>query len=345
VAQVAKVEVAKPKRFPTSWVVRIGVSVLVLGLTLWLLPTEEVWGALTRLPPLVWVFSLVVFLLGHVVSALKWRLLITERGEIPVTRVLRAHFAGLVANLCLPGAAGGDVVRAGLAIRGAEDKGRVAVGSLADRVIDTGSVFTLACVGAALSTGGTDTGAVLMRTGGVLVLLAIAAVIGVALIQRIPWKGKVKQVIDKLGASLGGLKRRPLALVTCFVLSLSIQAVFVGVNVLLASESGISVPTAAWFFAWSASKLLAVLPISVGGLGVREASLAALLQPFGAPAARVVAVGLLWQSILFASGLLGGLVLMLLSRSTKNGAGAPANAGSPGDGSSIAPPPVVEEAR
>lgn len=332
-AEVAKVVVAKPRRFPTSWAVRIGVSAVVLSLTLWLLPTEEVWGALTRLPPLVWLFSLVVFLLGHVVSALKWRLLITEHGEIPVSRVLRAHFAGLVANLCLPGAAGGDVVRAGLAIKNAEDKGRVAVGSLADRVIDTLSVFTLACLGAALSTGGTGTGEVLTRTGGVLALLVVAGAISVAVVQRIPWTGRVKRLVDKLGASLGGLKQRPGALVTCFVLSLSIQAVFVGVNVLLASESGIVVPTAAWFFAWSASKLLAVLPISVGGLGVREASLAALLQPFGAPPARVVAVGLLWQSILFASGLLGGLVLLLLSRSTEKRA------------SSIAPPPVVEEAR
>ncbi len=86
---------------------------------------------------------------------------------------------------------------------------------------------------------------------------------------------------------------------------------------MLARESGVIAPTAAWFFAWSTSKLLAVLPISVGGLGVREASLAALLAPFGAAPARVVAVGLLWQSILFTSGLLGGLFMMVLSRSRR----------------------------
>jgi uncharacterized membrane protein YbhN (UPF0104 family) len=49
----------------------------------------------------------------------------------------------------------------------------------------------------------------------------------------------------------------------------------------------------------------------MGGLGVREASLAALLAPMGAPAAKVVGVGLLWQTILFAGGLMGGLGLLV----------------------------------
>lgn len=308
---------APARRIPTGWFVRIGVSVLVLSVTLWLLPTEEVWGAVQRMPPSVWLFCLVVFLFGHVLSALKWRLLIADSGEVPVTRALRAHFAGLVANLALPGAAGGDVVRAGLVIRTAKDKTRVAVGSLADRIVDTLSVFTLACVGAALSTGAGDTRGVVVRAGGVLLLLSAGAIAGVVALRKVPWKGKLRKVADKLGGALGALTDRKGTLAACFLLSLAIQAVFVGLNVLLADASGVLAPTSAWFFAWSASKLLAVLPISLGGLGVREASLAALLAPFGAPPARVVAVGLLWQSILVASGLLGGLILLVLSRSSR----------------------------
>jgi uncharacterized membrane protein YbhN (UPF0104 family) len=66
--------------------------------------------------------------------------------------------------------------------------------------------------------------------------------------------------------------------------------------------------------AWPLAKLLAVAPVSVAGLGVREASLAGLLSQFGAEPAAVVAVGLLWQSILFAGGLLGGLLLLAFGR-------------------------------
>jgi uncharacterized membrane protein YbhN (UPF0104 family) len=47
---------------------------------------------------------------------------------------------------------------------------------------------------------------------------------------------------------------------------------------------------------------------------VREASLAGFLAPFGASPAAVVATGLLWQSILLAGGLIGGLILLLSDR-------------------------------
>jgi uncharacterized protein (TIRG00374 family) len=325
---------------PTGWLVRIGVSVLVLSVTLWLLPTEEVWGAVKRLPGHVWIFCLLVFLLGHVASAFKWRLLISEHGEVPATRALRAHFAGLVANLCLPGAAGGDVVRAGLVIRSATDKAKVAVGSLSDRIVDTLSVFTLACVGGALATGGTGTAEVLVRMALALLFVVGGGFLGIVVVLRLPWKGRVRRLLDKLRSALTQMAGRYRALFACFVLSLTIQSVFVGLNVLLAEESGVSAPTAAWFFAWSASKLISVLPISVGGLGVREASLAALLSPFGASPARVVAVGLLWQSILVTSGLLGGLLLLILSRA--KGGEVEASGGTPIAGSATAAIPSDE---
>jgi uncharacterized protein (TIRG00374 family) len=190
----------------------------------------------------------------------------------------------------------------------------VAAGSVADRVVDTLSVFALACLGAALC-GGAE--AVVLRVGGVLGLIASGGLGLTLILRRLPLDGRVGRSIHELGASLDAVRRRPGALALCLFLSLSVQVAFVGVNVLLASESGVEVPAAAWFFAWSVAKLVAVLPISAGGLGVREASLAALLSPFGAPAERVVAVGLMWQSILLASGLLGGAVLLVISRSKR----------------------------
>ncbi|MGC1346557.1 MAG: hypothetical protein WA863_10765, partial [Methyloceanibacter sp.] len=72
-----------------------------------------------------------------------------------------------------------------------------------------------------------------------------------------------------------------------------------------------AVPIAAWFFAWPLSKIIASLPLSLAGLGVREASLAGLLAPLGAAPASIIATGLLWQTILFTTGLIGGAILVL----------------------------------
>ena len=76
----------------------------------------------------------------------------------------------------------------------------------------------------------------------------------------------------------------------------------------------------ALLYAWSLAKLIAIVPISLAGLGVREASLAVLMTPLGADPAKVVAVGLMWQVVLFAAGMLGGIMLLLTAR-TKGVAG------------------------
>ena len=54
---------------------------------------------------------------------------------------------------------------------------------------------------------------------------------------------------------------------------------------------------------------------------MREASLAALLAPLGADPANVVAVGLLWQAVIFATGILGGFMLLLTAKPKRPGGG------------------------
>ncbi len=64
---------------------------------------------------------------------------------------------------------------------------------------------------------------------------------------------------------------------------------------------------AVWFVVWPIAKLAGLLPISLGGLGVRDATLGALIAGFGVPAAQGLATSFVWQSILITGGLLSGL--------------------------------------
>jgi len=299
------------RRIPRQWIVRVLGSTLVLGITLWLLPTEEVWGAIKSIPLGLWLSVLGVFLLGHAVSAAKWWLIAARGSGVTFAAALKAHFAGLVANLCLPGVAGGDVVRAGLVFRKSDDKARVAVGSLADRLIDCFGLFLLACLGAAFSLGHFGFSADPLLKIGLVFVIALAALgVGLLILPRLPMRG----VAEKLATAVQQCRRQPGRLALCLALSMAVQAVFVGLNVALAQAGGVEAGASVWFFAWPLAKLAAIVPISISGLGVREASLAALMAPFGAAPAKVVAIGLLWQTILFAGGLIGGLALLLTTR-------------------------------
>ncbi len=295
-------------RFPRQWIIRVIGSSLVLGLIFWLLPTDELWRAIVNLPPGLWLAVLGVFIAGHVVAAAKWWLLAVRAAGIPFATALRAHFAGLVANLCLPGVAGGDVVRATLVLRGSDDKTRIAVGSLGDRLLDTFGLLLLASAGALFAIDGAERWAGPLPRIAALAAVVLASVwLAAVLLPRLPMKGMTAKIADAVAA----FRRQPVRLMACLLLSVSVQAIFIILNIALAAACGLDIPPAAWFFAWPLAKLLAVAPISLGGLGVREAGLAALLAPFGAPAAIVVAVGLIWQTILIAGGLIGGGALAL----------------------------------
>ncbi|MGB7262568.1 MAG: lysylphosphatidylglycerol synthase transmembrane domain-containing protein [Albidovulum sp.] len=294
-----------------KWAIRAGGSALALGLIFWILPKDAIFQGLSRLSWPVFMSVLAAFLGCHVAAALKWWVLMDR--AIPAATALRAHFAGLAANLCLPGAAGGDAVRAGLAHAALRDGPRVAAAALGDRMIDLVGLACLMLSGLVLVNGqGASFGLAVAVAG----LVFAAAVIGLFVFPKIArrlWSRfpglPAKGLAFRLADAFSDLSRRPGRLLLMLAFSAAIQSVLIMLSVKLAVLVGVHVPIAAWFFAWPLAKIIATLPISLGGLGVRESSLAALLVPFGAAAADVVASGLAWQAILYVSGAIGALIL------------------------------------
>jgi uncharacterized membrane protein YbhN (UPF0104 family) len=280
------------------------VSATVLSVLLLVVPWRPLVTAFRMVPPSVVVSAVGLFLLGHVVAAMKWRLLV-RRPRPAFGLVLRAHFAGLVANLCLPGVAGGDVVRAGWLIRSIGAAESVAVASLADRGVDVAALLGLVGVGWLLLQPGDAMPVPAARPLAVAVAAGLTAGLVLAAALARTRRGGIA---GRLGAAIRVLAGRPHVVVAALALSMAVQATFVLVNVWLGIAIGLQVPAAAWFVAWPLAKLIALVPISLGGLGVREAALVGLLAPAGANASGTMAVGLLWEVVLVAGGLLGWVV-------------------------------------
>ena len=294
-----------------AWLIRVGISALLLTLIFHLVPFSEVWAAARQISLPLWLGALALFLAGHAAAAAKWRILIGE--GISYRRAFRAHLAGLAANLALPSVAGGDVVRAGLVMKHAQDKSQLAMGSIADRMLDTLGLVLIACGSAWLAWGPRLNSGIWIGWPLLGLLLVVAAGLAGALAldrfasTREP-AGKVSRLLVKMIHSAADLARSPGRLLLCLAVSMAVQCLFVGINIAFADAAHVEAPAAAWFFAWTTAKIIAIAPISLGGLGVREASMAALLTPFGTNPAKVVAIGLVWQSVLYASGLIGFLV-------------------------------------
>lgn len=282
------------------------------------LPWGQVRDALGRLPPAVWIGVLGGFVAGHTVGVFKWRLFVNAaRAGLTRTDAALCYAAGLFANLCLPSIVGGDLLRMGLAGKLTRRPEAALWGGAMDRITDMLSLAILVTTGGLLAHGRLTgwTGQVLTVT---MFCVAGIVLLVMPLLVRRPlhrWPRKLRRPISRGLVGLRQLWRRPRAAALGLMLSLAIQGSFVLLNAWLGASVGIHVGLAVWFFVWPLAKIASLMPISLGGLAVREASLAALLLPFGVPVAQSVVCSLLWQTVLISGGLLGGLVWLALHRS------------------------------
>jgi uncharacterized membrane protein YbhN (UPF0104 family) len=156
-------------------------------------------------------------------------------------------------------------------------------------------------------------GILLIGSGLILLLLAIAIAT-----QRRLLGGRsfhFRRRLAHLRRALRAVSRRPHILIFGWMLGVFIQTSFLVLTALLAISCGLVLPLRVWLFAWPLAKLAAVLPLTQGGIGVREAALVALLAPFGAAGPVVLAAGLVWEGVIIVGGLIAGAVAFLLRKS------------------------------
>jgi uncharacterized membrane protein YbhN (UPF0104 family) len=285
------------------WILRAVVSGAVAVVLFRFVPVGAVVDALMRMSVGAWLLAVGLYVAGHSFSALKLRLLAGAE-SVGSALFVRAQYAGLAANLGLPGAAGGDLVRAGY-LTAAVGPQRTVLATVADRIIDT---LTLAVfVAAALPvTGAPPIVADAVRQGGGWLALGGLVLVGVGVAAAHRYFHRA--ISDRLARVWTELRSRWIDVAAAGAISLIVQTTFVLINVWLGWHVGVDLGIAPWFVAWPLAKLVGVMPISLGGVGVREAALVSLLAPYGAPPEAVLAAGILWHAV-FAVGALSGLVV------------------------------------
>ncbi len=293
------------------------ISVALLIVLFLILPWGGVRDALGRLSPRVWLGVFAGFVGGHLLGVAKWRLFVNAaRGGLRARDAITCYSAGLFANLCLPTIVGGDVLRVAMAGRVTRRPEAALSGSIMDRLTDMLALTILVVIGGTLARSQLDGWLGQALTVAIVVGLGVMAM-GFPFLLRRPlarWPRRIRRPVGRGLVGLRSLWRRPGIAVLGLLMSLTIQSGFVFLNSWLGRSVGIEVGYATWFLVWPLAKIAALVPISLGGIAVREGSLAALLLPFGVPAAVSVVCSLLWQTVMIAGGLLGGAAWLLLGR-------------------------------
>ncbi|MES2179263.1 MAG: lysylphosphatidylglycerol synthase transmembrane domain-containing protein [Gemmatimonadota bacterium] len=309
----------RSKRSPGRvFAIRVLGSAAILALLLVFVPFRDLVAALRQVPPLVWVGALGAYLLLHLIGVCKWLLVINAAGaELSFLSGVRCYYYGLFGNLFLPSIIGGDVVRAGLAMSLARSRSGLVLGSLAERLLDTIGLAAVAGIGALLLPTALDPRSRLIFLGmGGLFLVAGAGAFAILLltpvIRRLPIRRR--RALVKIRQAYRALRERPARLIGALLLSMLLQSLLVLLNARLGDVIGIDISFVVWLFVWPLAKIAAILPVTQGGIGVREGALVLLFQPFGVSSSAAMATGLVFTAVVMCGGLVGGVIAFVLAR-------------------------------
>jgi uncharacterized membrane protein YbhN (UPF0104 family) len=314
----------KPEANKRAWIataLRVAGSAVVLGVLFHFLPLGPLREGLRRVPAGLFVATVAAYLAAHAIGIAKWHRMVNATGaRLDPATAAQCYTGGLFGTLFLPSIVGGDVVRLAIGLRRSVRPSAVLIGNVADRLVDIAALGSLTILGgflvpAVLPRGWhADFFRIVAWVAGFLFLVVLFAYLARSTepLRGTPfrWRRRLVRVRQALGALAG----RPGAVALAWLMGVAVQGSFVLLTMTLAKACGLELPLHVWLFAWPLAKLAALLPVTQGGIGVREAALVGLLTPFGAAPSLVLAAGLVWEGVIITGGLAAGAASLLLRR-------------------------------
>lgn len=265
--------------------------------------------------------------LASLIGSLRWWVLLRHTAElIRYTQVLPSYYLGVFFNNILPTTMGGDIVRTlHLSFRGMNTKALIG-SAVIDRTVGLFTILTIGLVSISLSP------EVVLGRGDRL-MLAGTTTLGLAgiwllfnthflnLIQRLITAYQHTRVRKylletvQLCHSYRSARGRLLAAVTLTIL---MQSAVIVSYYILGKAIGITLSLFTYFGVIPLVFLAGALPVSLGGIGVREGALVGLLVAIGIDTQLAIALSLLYLFVLLVSSLPGGLVMLFSSTSRNN---------------------------
>lgn len=307
------------------WVIlalRLGVTIAAVVWLFRLVDLQQLAAALRRTH--LWGIGLacLVYLVIFVACGLRWYLLLLPVRRIPFRPVLQWFLIGAFFNTLLPTTVGGDVIRIHETGRALGDWPKAMATVLLDRLTGFTAMVAIG-LAAALIALPSLSHPVIRR--GVFGLAAVFAVTMGCLAHRrmLAWLtgplvwlrlSRVHQLLQDCQAALHAYGRHRGVVGAALALSFLVQGGSMLLYWMVGMAMGIPIPLWAVFVFVPILMVIAQLPISLNGLGVREGAAVILLGTLGIPEAEALGLSLVCAAIPALSGLWGAWVFVTYRR-------------------------------
>jgi len=301
--------------------VRLAISAGLVAIFVAQVGGEKLMAQLVSCDPLLFLTACALFLFGQVLNALRWRwLLATSVSEPPsVAHLMALVMVGMFFNFFLPSTVGGDVVRAEFVRERVGGRTNAYLSILVGRILAFAAVLFIGLLAMATAFAGFGWGDVEVFVAAMLFFLPIGGLwlayrseflkkrwLRVAPPRLAEISSRVIQAIDVYDAHRAVLFR-------VFAVAIVANAVGnVGAVWALAAGLGIDVPFYYHLIVVPLILIIALIPISFNGIGLREGAFAYFYGKAAVTTAAAVSLSLAFTAVLVALSLLGGLCLLTL---------------------------------
>lgn len=271
--------------------------------------------------------ALALYGLMVLASAWRWGLLLAAQGiRLPFRALTSSFLVATFFNNFLPSNIGGDVVRVADTAPAAGSKTLATTVVLLDRGLGLLGLVLVAAIGATMGTGLTREGPVsplLLWLGlGAGAAVAILALLRPDVLGRLlqPLRRLHPEWVDERLARLtGGLARfgqAPGSLAACFAGAVVVQAVLVGFYLAIAYGLRIPIGFSELAVIVPISFIVQMVPVSMNGFGVREATFGFYFSRLGLPLESALLVSFLGAALIMLFSLSGAAAYLARGRRT-----------------------------
>jgi glycosyltransferase 2 family protein len=291
-----------------AFATRIGLGLAIVGFLLWHYDARPALRSLAREQPLFFIAAVALYVTGQLLCAWRWQLLaavINLRG--PLSEFLRYGFICIFTNLFVPGLLGGDAARAFYLGRRHSRMGEAIASTVADRAYGLMGLIWLAAFAAITMNHGTLTAGVIrsvVAVGGVAVAGYLASPLIARLIPLTP------RAIRRALGMMAPYLLKPAAILPAIALSMIFQAGLAVCQYLLALGLGLHLPVSVFVLIVPISGVLASMPLTLNGLGLRETAYLFLFGMAGVGRDEAIALGLLYFLATMIGGLFGAIAFV-----------------------------------
>ncbi|MCI0416527.1 flippase-like domain-containing protein, partial [bacterium] len=292
-------------------------GLILLGLLLWKLDSSAVFSVMRRTAPAFLVLAILLNLPQIFLKALRWRFLMFAQGiRYSTLNASLSYFGSIFVGLLTPGRLGEFVKTIHVSRDCDIPAARAFPSVLVDRLFDLYALLLFG--GAALLSGAQQkSNALLFAESALLLIVPMIAILHGATFERIQsWAIRAGKLGKKLFDEGSWLQELRLFLLTlrwnhilvALLLTSFAYVIFFGQCYLLALGLGMEIEFLKICFAVSLGSLVTLIPISISGLGTREAVMIAYLGTAGISPELSLGYSLLvFVTFYVAGGLIGAI--------------------------------------